>query len=35
MDLDTVPQRNSATPPKERIDKSDHEKPAFLRKVMD
>ena len=34
-ELDMQNQRNNPTPPKERIDKSDHEKPAFLRKVMD
>lgn len=33
--LDTPQQRSAQAPVKERIDKSDHEKPAFLRKVMD
>jgi cell division protein FtsZ len=33
--LDTPQQRAAQAPVKERIDKSDHEKPAFLRKVMD
>jgi molecular chaperone DnaK (HSP70) len=33
--VETPVQVSDAEPPKERIDKSDPEKPAFLRKVMD
>ena len=35
VSLDTPTQRAAQAPVKERIDKSDHERPAFLRKVMD